>query len=160
VVAVWRAGTGKRGGGSGQRATAAAGRQRPGHASHGRAGVATQNRGGGALLCGAHDTVSVGNDSGTPATGGRAWPLKTEEVGRYRVGPMTQCRSTWHTYERGSRAAAARMRRRRATVGAARSWGSRGGGGADKWASPEGGSQRQRERRKRGTVTGGTAGFK
>jgi hypothetical protein len=41
----------------------------------------------------------------------------------------------------------------------ARSCGSRGGGGTDKWAGPEGGAQWQRERRKRGRVTGGTAGF-
>jgi hypothetical protein len=87
VVAVWRARTGKRGGGSGQRAAAAAGRQRPGHASHGRAGVATQNRGGGALPCGAHDTVSVGNDSGTPATGRAGVAAQNRGGGALSCGP-------------------------------------------------------------------------
>jgi hypothetical protein len=41
-----------------------------------------------------------------------------------------------------------------------RSCGNRGWGGADKWAGPEGGAQRHRERRRRGSVTGGTTGFK
>jgi hypothetical protein len=39
---------------------AAAGQQQPGHAGHGRVGVAAQNRGGGALTCGLHGTVPVG----------------------------------------------------------------------------------------------------
>jgi hypothetical protein len=43
-----------------QRPSAAAGRQRPGHAGHGWAGMAAQNRGGGALMFGPHGTVPVG----------------------------------------------------------------------------------------------------
>jgi hypothetical protein len=39
---------------------AAADRQRPVHAGHGRVGVATQNRGDGALMCGPHGTVPIG----------------------------------------------------------------------------------------------------
>jgi hypothetical protein len=35
----------------------------------------------------------VSTDPGTSAMGGRAWPLKTAEVGSCRVGPMAQCRS-------------------------------------------------------------------
>jgi hypothetical protein len=43
-----------------QRLKAAAGWQQPRHVGHGRAGVAAQNIGGGALTCGPHGTVLVG----------------------------------------------------------------------------------------------------
>jgi hypothetical protein len=49
--ATWKEEEGDRGG-LAPRPAAAAGRQRPGHANHGRVGVAAQNRGGGELTCG------------------------------------------------------------------------------------------------------------
>jgi hypothetical protein len=53
-------------------------------------GTARRREGG---PVGAEQRQPIGNDPGTPATSGRAWPLKTEEVGGCRVGPTAQCRS-------------------------------------------------------------------
>jgi hypothetical protein len=58
-------------------------------------GVARRREGGGPV--GAQQRQPVGNNLGTVATGERAWPFKTEEVGRCSVGPMAQCRSAGST---------------------------------------------------------------
>jgi hypothetical protein len=52
-------------------------------------GVTRRREGGGPV--GEQQRQPVGNDSGMPATDGRAWALKIEEVGRCRVGPTAQC---------------------------------------------------------------------
>jgi hypothetical protein len=90
-------------------------------------------------------------------------------AGRKRAGGLA-----WCTAKKGEKGGPIGVARSRAGVlagsgtdateagdsQAARSCGSRGWGGTNKWASPKGGAQRHRERRKRGRVTGGTAGFK
>jgi hypothetical protein len=79
-------------GGIGLLFEAEAARQRRGVRGWSPCGGREQGREAGGLVS-AQQRQPVGNDPGTLATGGRAWPLKIEEVGRCRVGPMTQCRS-------------------------------------------------------------------
>jgi hypothetical protein len=72
-------------------------------------------------------------------------------------------RSAWRAHERWSRPVEAGSGANVMEAGnsrAACSCRSRGWGGTDKWAGPEGGAQQHRERRRRGRVTGGTTGFK